>query len=596
MRPTIHVTNVTNTARAGLSRARPRRTLATNAWDNMKQGRLILLLLLALLMAEGVRGENIARIDRIQPQALEQQAGQRAGLFSERRFESGGASMRVIGNGAWRITPRPGVREPLLVFYHPYTARISVQEPPGATVRRQDIFSPDLDPRYSRRALVFPLSGDGPVHVMVEGARYPLRVAVEPGPAYAAADLWHVRLVLPAVGVVLGVSLAVLLFWAMLRDRVYLLYAGAMLFQLLYALCSYGEAYAWPGLSVLARFGAQGIWAVGTLATILLVYLWLDYAGLRKVTPRLAAAVRVVGAYGCGLTLVLLVSPWPADKAWFPDIANALFLLTNAIALVTLVVAWRRGQRHAAYVLIAWVPLLVFTMARALRFSVGERAEPWLEYGLPWVQAFTAVVLALGLADRMLTFRRERDRAKAHAERDGLTGVLNRGGIEHRLDWALIERERERERMPVSLLFIDLDNFKQINDRHGHALGDACLRAVTRAVSEQFQYGDQLGRLGGEEFVLVLSGVELPAALRIAEQVGARIRRDCANVEGVAVAVTASIGAAQARDGDSVASLIARADQAMYAAKRAGGDRVMTEDAPERVPENTKAPEGASVD
>ena len=594
MRPTIHVTNVTNTMRAGLSRARQRRTLATNAWDNMKQGRWILLLLLALLMAEGVRGENIARIDRIQPQALEQQAGQRAGLFSERRFESGGASMRVIGNGAWRITPPPGVREPLLVFYHPYTARISVQEPPGATVRRQDIFSPHLDPRYSRRALVFPLSGDGPVHVKVEGARYPLRVAVEPGPAYAAADLWHVRLVLPAIGVVLGVSLAVLLFWAMLRDRVYLLYAGAMLFQLLYALCSYGEAYAWPGLSVLARFGAQGIWAVGTLATILLVYLWLDYAGLRKVTPRLAAAVRVVGAYGCGLTLVLLVSPWPADKAWFPDIANALFLLTNAIALVTLVVAWRRGQRLAAYVLIAWVPLLAFTMARALRFSVGERAEPWLEYGLPWVQAFTAVVLALGLADRMLTFRRERDRAKAHAERDGLTGVLNRGGIEHRLDWALIERERER--MPVSLLFIDLDNFKQINDRHGHALGDACLRAVTRAVSEQFQYGDQLGRLGGEEFVLVLSGVELPAALRIAEQVGARIRRDCANVEGVAVAVTASIGAAQARDGDSVASLIARADQAMYAAKRAGGDRVMAEDAPERVPESTQAPEGASVD
>lgn len=553
-----------------------------------------MLLLLLALLAAGARGENIVRVDRIQPQALEQQAGQRAGLFSERRFESGGASMRVIGNGEWRITPRRGVREPLLVFYHPYTARLSVQDPPGGKVRRQEIFSPDLDPRYSRRALVFPLTGEGPVHVKVEGARYPLRVAVESGPAYAAADLWHVRLVLPAIGVVLGVSLAVLLFWAMLRDRVYLLYAGAMLFQLLYALCSYGEAYAWPGLSVLARFGAQGIWAVGTLATILLVYLWLDYAGLRKVTPRLAAAVRAVGAYGCGLTLVLLLSPWPADKAWFPDIANALFLLTNAIALVTLVVAWRRGQRHAAYVLIAWVPLLAFTMARALRFSVGERAEPWLEYGLPWVQAFTAVVLALGLADRMLTFRRERDRAKAHAERDGLTGVLNRGGIEHRLDWALIERERER--IPVSLLFIDLDNFKQVNDRHGHALGDACLRAVTRAVSEQFQYGDQLGRLGGEEFVLVLSGVELPVAMRIAEQVGARIRRDCSRVDGVEVGVTASIGAAQARDGDSVASLIARADQAMYVAKRAGGDRVVREDAPERVPGNTKAPEGASVD
>jgi diguanylate cyclase (GGDEF)-like protein len=558
----------------------------------MKQ-RWWLWLLLALLPA-GAHGENIARIDRIQPLALEQQAGQRAGLFSERRFDSGAAGVRVIGNGQWRVYPRPGVSEPLLVLYHPYTARVTVQDVTGGPARRQDMFSADLDPQYSRRALVFPLSGDRPVDVKVEGARYPLRIAVESAPAYAAADLWHVRLVLPAIGMVLGVSMAVLLFWAMLRDRVYLLYAGAMLFQLLYALCSYGEAYAWPGLSWLARFGAQGIWFSGSLATVLLVYLWLDYAGLRQTTPRLALLMRLVGAYGCGLSLLLLLLPWPADKAWFPDVANALFLLTNAVALTTLVVAWWRGQTHAAYVLIAWVPLLVFTMWRALRFSSGERAQPWLEYGLPWVLAFTAVVLALGLADRMLTFRRERDSAKAHAERDGLTGVLNRGGIEHRLDWALIERQREH--IPVSLLFIDLDAFKQVNDRYGHAVGDACLRAVTRAVSEQFQYGDQLGRLGGEEFVLVLSGAGLSSATRIGDQVVARIRHDCATVEGIEVALTASLGVAQARDGDTVASLIARADHAMYAAKRAGGDRVMDENAIVLACHSTKAPEGAPVE
>jgi len=208
--------------------------------------------------------------------------------------------------------------------------------------------------------------------------------------------------------------------------------------------------------------------------------------------------------------------------------------------------------------------------------------------------AFTAVVLALGLADRMLTFRRERDRAKAHAERDGLTGMLNRAAIEHRLDWALIERPREH--IPVSLLFIDLDHFKQVNDRHGHAIGDACLRAVTRVVSQQFQYGDQLGRLGGEEFVLVLSGVELHTAMRIGEEVCARIRHDCAQVEGVAVGVTASIGAAQARDGDTVASLIARADQAMYVAKRAGGDRIVAEEAPCEGAGLMEAPAGASVE
>ena len=551
------------------------------------------LLLLALLPAGPARGENIARIDRLQPSTLEQQAGQRAGLFSERRFEGGGASARVIGNGQWRVYPRAGIADPLLVVYHPYNARVTVRAPGDATPRTQDLFQPTLDPQFSRRALVFPLSRDGPVEVTVEGARYPMQVAIEARADYAAADLWHVRLLLPAVGMTLGVALAVLLFWLVLRERVYLLYAAAMLLQLLYVLCSYGEAYAWPGLSLLRHFGAQGIWAIGTLATVLLVYLWQDYANLRRAAPRLAWLMRLVGVYGCLLTLVLLASPWPADDSWFPSVANGLFLLTNVVTLATLLVAWWRGERHASIVLLSWLPLLVFTMIRALRFSDGERAGPWLEYGIPWWLAFTAVALGLGLAHRMLTFRRERDSAKAHAERDALTGVLNRGAIEHRLDWALIERQREG--IPVSLLFIDLDHFKQVNDRHGHATGDACLRAVTRVISQQFQYGDQLGRLGGEEFVLVLSGVELHAAMRIGEEVGARIRHDCAVVDGVAVEVTASIGAAQARHGDTVSTLIARADQAMYVAKRAGGDRIVAEDAPCHGADSTKAPAGASV-
>lgn len=551
------------------------------------------LLLLALLPAGPARGENIARIDRLQPSTLEQQAGQRAGLFSERRFEGGGASARVIGNGQWRVYPRAGIADPLLVVYHPYNARVTVRAPGDAMPRTQDLFQPTLDPQFSRRALVFPLSRDGPVEVTVEGARYPMQVAIEARADYAAADLWHVRLLLPAVGMTLGVALAVLLFWLVLRERVYLLYAAAMLLQLLYVLCSYGEAYAWPGLSLLRHFGAQGIWAIGTLATVLLVYLWQDYANLRRAAPRLAWLMRLVGVYGCLLTLVLLASPWPADDSWFPSVANGLFLLTNVVTLATLLVAWWRGERHASIVLLSWLPLLVFTMIRALRFSDGERAGPWLEYGIPWWLAFTAVALGLGLAHRMLTFRRERDSAKAHAERDALTGVLNRGAIEHRLDWALIERQREG--IPVSLLFIDLDHFKQVNDRHGHATGDACLRAVTRVISQQFQYGDQLGRLGGEEFVLVLSGVELHAAMRIGEEVGTRIRHDCAVVDGVAVEVTASIGAAQARHGDTVSTLIARADQAMYVAKRAGGDRIVAEDAPCHGADSTKAPAGASV-
>jgi diguanylate cyclase (GGDEF)-like protein len=175
-----------------------------------------------------------------------------------------------------------------------------------------------------------------------------------------------------------------------------------------------------------------------------------------------------------------------------------------------------------------------------------------------------------------------------------LTGVLNRGGIEYRLDWAVLEKRREG--IALSLLFIDLDFFKKINDRYGHALGDACLRAAARAVSEEFQYGDQLGRLGGEEFVLVLAGADAEAARQIAERVRIKIERSCAVVEQVPVGVTASIGVAECLPEDNVASLIARADQAMYAAKRAGGNQVAMQGLLHDVPAYAEeASEGASA-
>jgi len=547
--------------------------------------------------------EGVAvRVDRIQPLTAAQPASQNAGLFSQRRFDASEEGLlnagpskepKVIGNGEWRIEPAQSLPEPLLLIHYPYSARITVLTAPGGKPVTRSLFDADLDPQYSRHALVFPLPGDGPVYVKVEGARYPLHITVQSRAAHAADDLIHIRVLMCAVGMVVGVSLAVLLFWAMLRDRVYLLYAASMLLQLLFVLCSYGEAYAVPVLRWLAVFGAPGIWTVATLASMSVVALWLDYAGLRKQVPQLAVAMRILGLYLPGVLLLLLALPWPRNKEWFPDVANGVFLLTNVVALAALGIAWRRGSRHAAYAMIAWIPLLVITTWRALQLSRGAQVIDWVQYGLPLVLALTAVVLALGLADRMLTFRRERDSAKEHAERDALTGVLNRGGIEYRLDWAVLEKRREG--IALSLLFIDLDFFKKINDRHGHALGDACLRAVARAVSEEFQYGDQLGRLGGEEFVLVLAGANAETARQIAERVRIKIERSCAVVEQIPVGVNASIGVAECLPEDSVASLIARADQAMYAAKRAGGNQVAMQGLLHDVPAYAEeAPEGAS--
>ena len=541
----------------------------------IKRWLLLTMMGCALALSSGhAQSGGVVRIDSL---PTDHAATQTAGIFHERDFNADPAVPTVIGNGAWRLQPVGGIEQPLLLVYHPYSARVSVRLAPDAAPLTQTLFDRNLDPQYSRHALVFPLQSDGPVEIRVQGTRYPLQIAVVPRSRHIANDLLQVRVLQLAVGVLVGVSLTVLLFWAMLRERVYLLYSASMALQMLFLLCSYGEAYAIPVLRSLATFGAHGIWFLATVSTMVSVLLLLDYADLRTRVPRLGRMMRWLGIYLPALLLLLLVSPWPASKEWFPNAGNLLFLLTNLLAIVALALAWRGGGRHAGFILIAWVPLVFFSTARAVQLSLGIAVEPWLQYGLPLVLAFTAVVLALGLADRMLTFRKERDTAQEHAERDWLTGVMNRGGIEHRLDWAILNTRREQ--LPLSLLFLDLDDFKQVNDRHGHAAGDNCLRAVVRVISAELHYGDHLGRLGGEEFILGLPGADRARAMAKAEHLRRKIETECRTVEGIEVAVTVSIGVAECSAADTVASLIKRADKAMYIAKHGGRNRVAMQDA-----------------
>ena len=531
---------------------------------------LAVFLCVAILPSAHAQG-GILRIKPL-PGTAAPATAQNTGLFAERDFTANPSLPSVVANGTWRVQPAPGIEQPLLLVYHPYSARITVDGPGVAAPMTQTLFDRDLDPQYSRQALVFPLSGEGTVRITVEGARYPLQLAVLPRSVHIARDLTQVRVVMLAAGVLVGVALTVLLFWAVLRERVYLLYAASMALQLLFLLCSYGEAYALPGLRLLSGWGAPGIWFIATVSTMVAVYMLLAYADLRTRVPLLSAGMRWLGVYLPAVLLLLLVSPWPADKHWFPNAGNLLLLLANVLVIMALSLAWKRGGRYAGFVLIAWVPLVVFSTARAVQLSMGIPIEPWLQYGLPLVLAFTSVVLALGLADRMLMFRRERDMAQEHAERDWLTGVMNRAGIEHRLDWAALEGRRTGE--PLSLLFVDLDHFKQINDRHGHALGDSCLRAVVREVSAELHYGDHMGRLGGDEFVLGLPGTNGAGAQHMAERLCRKIQKRCRVVDGITVDLSVSIGVAECNATDTVATLIRRADKAMYRAKRAGGNRI----------------------
>ncbi|HET7126577.1 MAG TPA: 7TM diverse intracellular signaling domain-containing protein, partial [Lysobacter sp.] len=356
------------------------------------------------------------------------------------------------GGGWWRLDPASSQPDRLLLVYHPYSARVSVRLPPDYRIQVRTIFERDLDPAWSRRALAFPLKAPGPVFVGIEDARYPLQVAIRDAREHTAEDRGHSRVLFTSIGVLVGVCLVALVFWLVLRDRMHLWYAACMATQMLYLLCSNGEAYAMPGLRLLGRSGAPGVWFVATLSTIVAVYFLLVFAELRTRVPRLSRLLLLLGAYLPMLLLALLLLPWPAEKNWFPGIGNLLLLLANIVAIVALTQAWLRGGRYAGQMLLAWMPLVVMSTARAVQLSVGAPLSPWLEYGMPLTLAYTAVLLMIGLADRMQAFRSERDRARQDAQHDPLSGAYNRIGIMHRLQHAVTEARSEPRQLAVLFL------------------------------------------------------------------------------------------------------------------------------------------------
>ena len=157
------------------------------------------------------------------------------------------------------------------------------------------------------------------------------------------------------------------------------------------------------------------------------------------------------------------------------------------------------------------------------------------------------------------------------AETDALTGQPNRRALDELLRQQV--QVAAAAGRPFSVLLLDIDHFKLVNDTHGHGAGDDTLRAFAQRVREHLRQGDTCARYGGEEFVVVLPGTTLVSALEVAE----RLRQGVAEASLMSVPLvraTVSIGAAQHLPGESVEQLLARADTAVYAAKRGGRNQV----------------------
>jgi diguanylate cyclase (GGDEF)-like protein len=166
-------------------------------------------------------------------------------------------------------------------------------------------------------------------------------------------------------------------------------------------------------------------------------------------------------------------------------------------------------------------------------------------------------------------FRLERQ-LREQANTDGLTGLLLRNRFLELARLALSDIHRQQK--PACMLFLDADHFKQLNDDYGHAAGDAALIALAAAIRGQMRPNDLIGRIGGEEFAILLPGVDLEQANLRAEQLRLAVRA-ILRPDGL---LTVSIGVAEdGRVGDDIESLLARADQAMRQAKRNGRDQII---------------------
>lgn len=222
------------------------------------------------------------------------------------------------------------------------------------------------------------------------------------------------------------------------------------------------------------------------------------------------------------------------------------------------------------------VPVLLVTgraLASDVATGLGLGASDYLRKPFDTselVARVEAVLKVKRLQDQLRQQNRELERL---TRTDTLTGAFNRRHLDDGIATACEMARRHAE--PVAVLMIDIDHFKQVNDRHGHQTGDRVLQVVAERLQGCLRAGDILGRWGGDEFLVLLSRTDHLGAMALGERLRSVVSDHAIAVgDGVALAVTLSVGVASDR-GPYPAELIGRADRALYEAKAAGRGRVV---------------------
>ncbi|WP_161974443.1 GGDEF domain-containing protein [Piscinibacter terrae] len=349
--------------------------------------------------------------------------------------------------------------------------------------------------------------------------------------------------------------------------------------MLAWALHATLSAVALCGFVVATRPGNEPLRAAANLSIVgsMIALQW----GVRVFVHRESAWRWHAGA----AALAALVSWYGLDPAHG---AVRVAVISGLLAVLTLATAWdlqraARWKLDWRWRLLLSVPVglagLVFA-ARSLRAALDpEHVVAYVTANSTLNTSSAVIYLVVALAFQLtlvaLVVSQFVTELKEASRFDSLTGALNRRAIDEVLNAEVMRSRRLKDRF--SVLMIDVDHFKDINDRHGHAAGDRALQHLGTVFTTHMREIDRVGRYGGEEFVVVLPGASIAEARQMADRLRERVEASPLRWQERAVPLTISVGLSHWQgDEDQLATMMARADAALYRAKQGGRNRVMT--------------------
>ncbi len=346
----------------------------------------------------------------------------------------------------------------------------------------------------------------------------------------------------------------------------------------------------WWGLSnVLIGLGLIGVGLRGVIPDILSIPLantvsWTGYLlilfGVRSFArrpPRPLLYLLAVAAAAIPLFL------WNEPDGFAKRVVLVAVLVMTCDALLVRegLLLWRRERLVTGAILAAlFAPTVVLFAIRGYLAATGQLGTEMFptDNTSQWLTATgTAFLLLRGSALLLLAAERNRNQLVAIAQHDPLTGAMNRSGLERAM--ARIAADASKRPSRLTLLLIDIDHFKSLNDTHGHAAGDRILQLFAEAARSELRASDVLARHGGDEFVALLPHMPTKDAVRVANRIRAAFARALADWGGAPLRQpTLSIGVAEGdAAGDELETLLQHADEALYRSKRLGRDRVQVQ-------------------